>query len=144
MTIFRNKSAKKKTPIQCKAIRSIALAGHISITNVAKEIESYYANVYEAFKALGDDNVIEFSYKNFDSPRGEIYYKLTGQGLYEFIEQGLSPEEFWIAMARFCELSKVQMGKDEFESYYSLFAHKYTGSSYFHGCFFQTEFFDHV
>lgn len=89
--------------------------------------------------------IIILVYVNFTtviSRRGEIHYKLTGQGLNEFIDQGVSPEEFWIAMAWFCELSKIN--NDEFESYYSLFAQKYTGSSNFHGCFFQTEFFDHV
>ena len=146
MTIFRNKSKKKRTSIQLKVIHSIALAGHLSRRKVEKQIESHYANVYDAFTVLIADHIIEFSYsyKSFKSRRGEIYYKLTGQGLNEFIDQGISPGEFWIAIAWFCKLGKRHITKDEFERYYSLFAQKYTGSSSFHGCFFQTEFFDQI
>lgn len=143
MTIFNLPHKGKRKSIRLATIRSIALAGQNSVTRVAKEIESYYPNVFKEIKKLEKYKVIENRYTESRRSRNpEKYYRLTDKGLSEFINQSSSTKEFSISVIRFCALRKGAVAKDKFDNCWNLFIQKYVGSSLLNGCFFHPDFLE--
>jgi hypothetical protein len=92
MTILSVPHKAKRKSIRLATIRSIGLAGQNSVTRVANEIQSYYPNVFKEIKKLEKAKVIENIYTERGRSRNpEKYFRLTDQGLVQFIGQTSSP-----------------------------------------------------
>lgn len=143
MTIFNKKEHTKRIPIRLKVIHAIGVSGHLSRSRAAKIIKTYYPNIHDTFKELKENKIIEHSYWS-KIRRPEEYFKLTGEGFFEFIDQSPSPWNFSTAMIWFCGLKKGSLKKDEFEKYWDLYVQKYIGTSSLSGCFIHPDFFENI
>jgi hypothetical protein len=77
--------------------------------------------------------------------RHKKFYKLTTQGLIEFINGNPSPYEFWIALIHYCNLNSEAINKNQLNKYYNLFIQKFVGDSFsLRSCFFLSNSFDNL
>jgi hypothetical protein len=58
------------------------------------------------------------------------------------IDENPSPQEFWMAMIRYCSLNAKDVDKAEFNSCYDRFIQKSVGAFSIHSCFFLGDIFD--
>jgi len=136
---------KKRIQFRSRVIQSIAVSGHLSKSTAVKTLDSYYPNVHEAFRELEQDKCIIKSYVNLQKRgKAETYFKLTGKGLSEFIEQIPCPLDFSKAMVWFCGLNKEDIRYNEFEKYWNSYVEKYIGSHFLKGFFSHPQLFEKI
>jgi hypothetical protein len=129
-------SKKKRKPIlQIKILKLIAYRGRLSV-NLTESIlgkEGHnHPEIWHSFNILKTKGMIErMSNSNpgigqqMGKGRHKIYYKITEQGFFALIIEGIEPKEFWHVLLGFCHYSSINISLDIVDRFYQFFLQNY-------------------